>query len=85
MVAILALTASGVGMGSCPESPGGYCYYYSYYDFTLYNYNLNILLMALHEHPTLYRISLHLLLIGLHYHFRPISLQSVCAVALYMV
>jgi len=34
----------------------------------LYNYNLNILLMALHEHPTLYHISLHLLLSGLYHH-----------------
>jgi len=39
VVAILALTVSGVGMDSCPESPGGhiYCFttYYTFYYTTI--------------------------------------------------
>ena len=58
VVAILALTVSGVGMDSCPESPGGHISRYNILHpvlyLLLYNYNLNILLMALREHPTYY-------------------------------
>ena len=58
VVAILALTASGVGMDSCPESPGGHNVnnniVHPVLYLLLYNYNLNLLLMALHEHPTFY-------------------------------
>ena len=33
VVAILALTASGVGMDSCPESPGGLILFTTFYTF----------------------------------------------------
>ena len=57
MVAILALSAIGVGMESARILPRDlyfcnlFLYNYDYY----YNYfNLNKLLMALYEHPTFY-------------------------------
>jgi len=55
VVANLALTASGVGMESYPDSPGGLIFYCFIVLLLVYYYNLNILLMARHEHPTPYQ------------------------------
>jgi len=65
VVTNLALSASGVGMESCPDSPEERTVLHPILYTTFYN--LNILLMALHEHPTLC-FSLRLLLLGLYYH-----------------
>ena len=51
VVTNLALSASGVGMESCPDSPEERIVLHPILYTTFYN--LNILLMALHEHPTL--------------------------------
>ena len=53
MVTNLALSASGVGMESCPDSPEERIVLHPILYTTFYN--LNILLMALHEHPILYQ------------------------------
>ena len=50
VVTNLALSASGVGMESCPDSPEELIVLHPILYTTFYN--LNILLMALHEHPT---------------------------------
>ena len=57
VVAILALSAIGVGMGSARILPEDLylTYTFLYYNYDYYNYfNLNILLMALYEQPTFY-------------------------------
>ena len=85
MVAILALSAIGVGMRSARILPEDVYIFFVSMLLQSYNYfNLNILLMALHEHPTFYYwptpTSIRLML-----SFHPISLQSACAVALDMI
>jgi len=73
VVTNLALSASGVGMESCPDSPEELIVLHPILYTTFYN--LNILLMALHEHPTLF--SLRLLLLGLYYHLSPYTI-AIC-------
>ena len=56
VVAILALSAIGVGMGSARILPEDVLFFYLVFFILLYyNYfNLHILSMALYEHPTFY-------------------------------
>ena len=73
VVTNLALSASGVGIESYPDSPEGLIVLHPILYTTFFN--LNILLMALHEHPTLF--SLSLLLLGLYYHLSPYTI-AIC-------
>jgi len=83
VVTNLALSASGVGVESCPDSPEERFVLHPSYTYYIL-YNLDIILMALHEHPILFwPTSTIIRLTSTSYH--PAPLQSVYAVAFYMV